>query len=88
MNPNEREKERSEFWIVSELLCQNLLHEASVMIPATQSDPGKEREEIQLSIVAWALHIQLCSNLMAGTSLFAEGALRFRKCLASKLLLS
>lgn len=45
MNPNEREEERNEFWIVSELLCQNLLHGASVMIPTTQSDPGKEREE-------------------------------------------
>lgn len=58
------------------------------MIFTTQSDPGKELEDTQLGVVALALRIQLCNSLIPGTSLFAEGELRFRKWLASKLLLS
>lgn len=58
------------------------------MIFTTQSDPGKKLEDTQLGIVALALRIQLCNSLISGTSLFAEGELRFRKWLASKLLLS
>lgn len=57
------------------------------MTPTTQSDPGEKLEEIGPGIIALALHIQPCSTLMAGT-LSAEGASRFRKSSASKLLLS
>lgn len=66
---------------------RHLLHGASVRTPATQSDPGNEAEEVQLGIVGLALYIQLRS-LSSGASLFAEGVLRFRKRLASTLVLS
>lgn len=55
------------------------------MTPVTPSDPGNKVEEIQLGIVALALYTRLCSHLSSGASLLAEGVLRFRKWLASKL---
>lgn len=65
-----------------------LLRGASVMmIPTTQSDPGKETEDLRLGIIALTSYIKLRSRLMAGT-VFAEGVLRFRKWLVSKFLLS
>ena len=67
---------------------RHLLHGASVMTPATQSDAGNEDEEVQPGIVGLALYTQLCNRLSSGASLFAEGVLRFRKRLASPLVLS
>lgn len=67
---------------------RHLLHGASVRTPATQSDPGDEAEEVQLGIVGLASYIQLCSHLSSGAPLFAGGVLRFRKRLASTLVLS
>lgn len=58
------------------------------MTPSTRSDAGNEAEEVQLGIVASALPSQLCGSLSSGASLFAEGVLRFRKWLASRLVFS